>query len=171
MNEQTETDTTPLSPSDLQGTDPTQEVPTADTAELLNSDLAGVSENMPLLSAGEYELQVAACVLDKSKTGSQMIKITLKTREVATAVNGERLPAGYTIFDQIVITPSEKLSKDSIARRLKIFRKACTGQDGGSFGIPTLYQDCIVKVVIKVQPAKDSYPERNVVGRYVTDNQ
>lgn len=150
----------PITPND-----PTSEVPSDTTAELLYNDLAGVSETMPMLAPNEYAFKVASCTLEKGTKG-QLIKITLKTRDATRSITGELLPAGYPVYDIISLTPTEAYTKDAIQRRLKVFRKAVTGEDGGAFGIPSQYQNQTVRATTKIMPAKDVYTEKVVVARY-----
>lgn len=139
---------------------------------ILNDDLSNVSTSMPLLTEGLYDLTIKDVKIEKTKdqTG-EMLAISLATTAPATAQGtGEPLAPGFPIFDRIMITPTEKLSVESIKRRVAAFTQAV-----GVRSVMPLEQFAgkVVRAKIVVDPERTdkttgrTYEARNAVKTYV----
>lgn len=148
------------------GTSNETTTPTAE--DILGADMTGVNTDFPKLAPGPYTLEVVR-VEKKSnvaKTGDN-IRITLKTVEEAHDVAGNVIRPNFPITDNISLVETSEYDRSAIQRRLKTFRKACTGENTGAFWPLDQYKGLKVEAVLKVQPAKGEFDERTVIGRYV----
>lgn len=136
--------------------------------DLLNNDNSDVDLSMPLLPKGDYDLIVKKVEQVKAKSGNDMVKITLATKDEARSVKGEIIPPNTYVFDQIVLTPSEKLTKESIIKRCESFRQGVLGKTKSAFFPLDQYEGKVVKTRVKVQDADGDFPAKNAVSFYHT---
>jgi hypothetical protein len=141
--------------------------PDAEIDDLLTADLADVCTDIPLLPKGLYRLKVTKLEETVNETSRKRgIKIALATLDEAQSTRGEPIKPGFPIFDHISLTPTDNYPKESIMKRLKAFRQAVTGDEGGSFYPLEQYAGETVQAMLKVEPAKGEYGESTKVARY-----
>lgn len=138
--------------------------------DILNDNLEDVDLSMPLIPKSDQVLDVKSCekVENKSKPGNYLIRIGLATTQPSTSVKGETIPVGTYVFDQISLTPTELYSEDQIRKRLKQFRMACIGAQGGGFGDPAQYVGSTLTARVKIQDAQGDWPAKNAIAYYKT---
>lgn len=97
----------------------------SDNLSLLTEDLSNVPTTLPLLKESLYDLIITKVEAVPTKDGSgERLSITMKTQTVAESVTGETINAGFPIYHNIGITPTEKYSVEMIKRSLAAFAKA-----------------------------------------------
>ncbi len=138
--------------------------------DILTNDTANYRSAMPLLPKDDYTLKVKSVELVESKKHgpNTLVKIKLATTEDTRSADGkETLKAGYPIFDQISLVPTDDYPRESIERKVKQFRHAVTGQPSGGFYPLEQYNGGTVKAAVNIQAAKDGFDEKNNVSRYI----
>jgi len=142
----------------------------AEVDPILTNDLADVSPDTPLIPKDEYVMEISAVKQSVSeRSGNKMLNIQLKTTAPITAVSGEILPQGQTFFHRIMLTPTEKLSTESIKRSLKRFQLAC-GIKSGPIMPFDQYINKNVRVKVGFSKKTEEYPDdRNEVKDFVID--
>lgn len=140
-----------------------------DETDILNVDLTSVDTSYPLLAAGVYPFTVAKCEYGKTKDGTgNLVKIQLKLNVAAKDIKGAPVNVGFTINDQISVTPSEKYTTDMITRALKKFREGVVGKAPGPFAPIDQYVGQTVVANISIEEDKNGkYEPRNRVKAYV----
>src|SRR5690349_9460346 len=123
---------------------------------------------LPLLPKDDYVLKVKEVKLVQGNKG-QLIKITLNTtQDVRDVLGKQTLKAGFPVFDQISLTPTENYPQENIQRRLKQFRAAVTGDKSNAPFFPLQqYEGGTVRASLKIQEAKDGFEEKNSVSKYI----
>lgn len=140
--------------------------------DLLNTDLAEVKTDVPLVKDGIYDLEVAEMKTVPSKDEkSENVKIVLKTTDSAPTVDGKSVNKGFPFFDTISLNQTAEYDP---RQRLKRFRVGVLGPAGetGAFMPFTQYVGQIVrcKVIVR-QERKDkdtgeTYPPSNAIKTY-----
>ena len=138
---------------------------TTEIPSILTNDNTGYKIEYPLLPKGEYVLTVTEVKLIEGDKG-QLIKISTKTTEDHTSVLGKPVKKGFPFFDNISLVETPTYDKKSITDRLVGFQQAAGFPTGGFFPLER-YAGATVRAVVRIQPEKDGYPERNSIGRNV----
>jgi hypothetical protein len=138
---------------------------------LLNENLSDTDTSMPLLAAGNYELEIASCKEELSSNQKPLLSIQLKTMGDNPAADGKgTLHKGYSIFHRVSLTPTDKYNPK---KSLKLIRLSA-GLDGNSaFGNPTDYVGKVVKAKVKINPGGQNeqtgqtYEPRNEIASFL----
>lgn len=136
---------------------------------ILTNDLSDVSPDQPLVNIGEYTGVVKKVEQKKSQSSDNlMLNIQIQTLDSVTTVAGEVVPpGGMTFFGRIMLTPTEKRSKEAIQRDLKRFQLAC-GVTSGSFHPFSQYEGKNIKFKIGFAKKTPDYPDdRNEIKQFV----
>lgn len=136
---------------------------------LLDEDMTGVDTSMPVLAPGLCETRIKEVKAARnSANDGDVIKIQLETVKEHQSTKGETIKAGFPIFDTIPITPTEKMSKDQVKKRLAQFME---GVNGAAGVMNPLAQWAGKTVTVKLKIAKETpeYPESHKVASYVNE--
>lgn len=139
-------------------------------SDLLNADLTGVSEKRPLLKERQLcEFEVTKISLDdNSKGDGKLINIECELQTDAELDNGEAAPTGFKVYHMISLKLTEKMTEDMIKRQLKLFRHACTGDEGGAFGDVDQYLGNRFTAEVGIQRDKTGqYEDRNTFRKFI----
>jgi hypothetical protein len=140
--------------------------------DILTEDLSGIDTNIPVLREGLYDLAIVKVTRDPSKDGTkENLNIQLKTTETASSTAGQIVQAGWSIFDCISISPTERYTIDQIKRNVAAFVQA-----SGCRTVEPVDQFTgkIVRAKVAAVPERKDpktgqvYPPRNEVKAYTT---
>jgi hypothetical protein len=133
-------------------------------------DLMSVSTDYPVLATGNYLLEIVKATVEESKNkpGVKMIVLNHVTLTPAKDNKGNDIAAGFKMKNRIVITPTGDLTAENVARSIASLQEAAFGKRIPLSEFDTdMLQGVQVTASVKVQPAKDQYPESSVIARYI----
>jgi hypothetical protein len=143
---------------------------TTTEADPMDLNVSDIDTSFPRIIANVYELEIetAECVDNKAGTG-QNLKVGMKTTAPATSTTGETLPAGVKLTSNISLTPTEKYSKQSIAKAVASLAQSAsmTGTPREILSNPMNLVGKLVTAKVGIQKETDEYPESNTVKAFV----
>lgn len=133
---------------------------------ILDEDLSSVDTSMPILAADVYDLKIHEAKVAPNNEGTgQVLKLALKTTKDAQSKSGENINAGFPIFHNIGLSPTEKYTKDMIKKNVASFLEAVGA--GMTLNPVERLIGRNVRAKVTIQPERDQYPESNRIGRFV----
>lgn len=136
---------------------------------LLDDDLSSVDTSRPLLAEGIYNLRVAELSIKESEgTGNKYINARYELDQDAQSVAGEAISPGFSVFDIIVVSETEKMDADSIRKRLALLQEAWLGKKTDRFAPLEQYVGASFQAVIGIETDKGGkYDDKNRVKKYI----
>lgn len=131
----------------------------------LNMDLSGTSTKYPVIVPGPYNFQVAKMevVPNKSRAGTNNLKIELKLMEPAQDREGNTINPGFSIFHTIGLSKTEKYDP---ARNLAVFMDGVLGHHAGNFAPFEQYQGQTVTARVKIETS-EQYGDQNRIDAFI----
>lgn len=136
----------------------------------LDFNIADQDTARPRLPAAVYEFEIADPKKEptKDKKG-ELLTMQLKTTKDHTAITGEPIKTGFTVFHRISLTTTPRYPVESIKRNLASLFKAA-GMSGSAKAIldqPAMLQGKKVQAKVTVKAETEQYPESNEVQYFI----
>jgi len=130
----------------------------------------GSDTTFPRLKPAPYDLVVAKAEVTSTAKGGERLAITLKTTKDGFDKDGGNLAAGYPIYHNIALTPTDDYPPKNINRNLNTVLKSAGLLKESARSLvqnPTILEGKIVRAKVGLKPERDGYPESNNIVQFV----
>lgn len=126
--------------------------------------------SMPLLKQGLCDLTIAKAEVGPTDKGTEKLSLTLKTTKDMQSKDGELLRAGFPVYHNIGLTPTDAYPLTSIARAIASLSKAAGLGNVTNRSIindPKQLEGKIVRCKVVIKPESGGFPESNRIQQFV----
>jgi len=93
--------------------------------ELLDTDLSSIDTSFPVIASGIYDLVIKDSKVEPNKAGDgDLWTVQLATTTPVQTIKGETLAPGQVVFNRMSLKPTDKYTKDAIAKNVARFLQA-----------------------------------------------